>query len=102
MGMSDFISIIEPYKSKYSTSDDLTFEEIKAIRNKCRECKKYSFSSDSDVLRKDLTSFYTSHGCTPSEAEERMEVLDERGNALEVFNTYNSEHVIYLYIEKVE
>lgn len=103
LAKDDFLNILEPYQSKYSSSEELTFNDIQTIREALRDCKLSDFKSAANIERKEVIDFHTSHGCTPSETDEIMSKLDERGNALEAFNNRKNENqVAYLYIEKIE
>ena len=96
---SDYINAVSPYASK----SELTFDDIKAIRNALRNCQMIDFDSSANVERNDLQNFFTSHGFTPSETEELFSALDERGNIIVAFGIRNNENQIaYLYIEKTE
>ncbi len=99
--LSDFKTVIAPYKAKYTSEKDLKKEEIKAIREALRNCQQFDFASKKDVTRKELSDFLSQHGWTPSEAEKEMSVLDSRGNTIWMFNIKNSTtHVVYLYVEE--
>ncbi len=103
LAKDDFLNIIEPYQSKYSSSEELTFNDIQKIREALRNCKLVDFQSAANIERKEVIDFHTSHGCTPSETDKIMSKLDERGNALEAYNIRNKEdQVAYFYIEKTE
>lgn len=98
---SDYETIIAPYKASYSSTAELNFNEIKTIRLALRNCETNRFDSETDVSKKDLKTFLTSHGCTPSEANEALEELKDRGNAIWLFNSSTSaSYVIYFYIEE--
>ena len=98
---SDAEAVIGPYKTKYSSSADLTYKDIKDIRNGFRECYLYGFTSEADVTAEKLKDFLTQHGYTPSEAESELSDLYNRGNAIWMFNVkISTEHVAYLYIEE--
>ncbi len=99
--LSDFNTVIAPYKAKYTSAKDMKKEDMKAIREALRNCQKFDFISKKDVTKKELSDFLSQHGWTPSEADEELSVLDSRGNTIWMFNMKNSTtHVVYLYVEE--
>ncbi len=90
-------TIVAPYANR----TDLTFNDIKAVRNSIRACEIENFASQKDVSRKDCHDFLTQHGYTPSEADKVIESVNNTGNALLFFNVKNSTtKAAYIYAEK--
>ena len=90
-------TIVAPYSNK----TDLTFNDIKTVRNKIRACSLEGFSSEKDVSRETCHNFLSQHGCTPSEADTIIESINDVGNAILFFSVKNSNiKTAYIYAEK--
>lgn len=94
---SQLQAIVAPYENK----TNLTFDDIKAVRNKIRACPMEDFASEKDVVKKDCQDFLTQHGFTPSEADEVIQSVNDTGNVILFFNVKNSTvKAAYIYAEK--
>ena len=93
---TDFNNVIASYQNQSS----FTFNEIKQIRAKLKQCTTYNYFSEPEVSRDDCYNFLVTHGCTPSEANSYLNALDDSGNGIMFFNVNNSSHKAWIYAEK--
>ena len=97
MDKETLMTIVAPYENK----TNLTFDEIKTVRNQLRACTLDDFSSEKDVSEEECRDFLTQHGYTPSEADEAIDSVNNVGNALLFFNVKTSTaKAAFIYAEK--
>lgn len=95
------ITTLQTIVAPYANKTDITFNDIKTVRNKIRACNLDDFASENNVSRGTCHDFLTQHGYTPSEADKVVDSVDEIGNALLFFSVKNSNtKAIYIYAEK--
>lgn len=90
-------AILQTIVAPYSNKTDLTFNDIKTVRNKIRACNPEGFS-EKDVSRETCHNFLSQHGYTPSEADTIIESINDVGNGILFF--YSNIKTAYIYAEK--
>lgn len=90
--------ILQTIVAPYSNKTDLTFNDIKTVRNKIRAFNPEGFS-EKDVSRETCHNFLSQHGYTPSEADTIIESINDVGNGILFFSVSNIK-TAYIYAEK--
>ena len=95
LAKSDILQIADGFSQA-----EASFSEVKEIRNQFKRCTHYNFASMPDITRDECYDFLVTHGSSPSEANQILNKLDTRGNALMAFNEQDPNLAIYIYAEK--